>query len=497
MTETIELHRSEISQTLAVRSDRLDLAHVDALRQVLDQLPPIVVRPNPEHPGDGGMHDGGPYQLIDGAHRCAAFHFEGRPVPAIVLELDDTEALAVAARANVAHGRPLTLEDRKSIAARLAGMAPDRSDRWIAQQCGLSNKTVTAIRACSTEEIPQLNTGRDGKVRPAPEVAAQNRAHAEELAGENPAITVRELAAETGVSVGTAASIKAAATEPDDTETDSALIDEDESLAVGEPDAITENLTGAHDRPPTADEFNAAADEAIESRRIPTKPDLGGGVSHPARYSTRLLETFAELLDRWHPTPCRILDPFAGTGRIHELASDIRHTTGVEIEAEWAGMHPDTIVGDALALPFDDGEFNAVVTSPTYGNRLADSHNASDPERRRSYTHDLGRPLSTENSGGLQWGADYRAFHRVAWREAARVLAPDGLLILNIKDHVRNGTRQSVTAWHISALQDLGFGIIDIDALWTGGLDTGTNNTTRRRLPEYVIVLEKVLCPAP
>jgi hypothetical protein len=47
----------------------------------------------------------------------------------------------------------------------------------------------------------------------------------------------------------------------------------------------------------------------------------------------------------------------AGTGVIHELPNE---TIGVEIEPEWASMHPDTIVGDATRLPFPAESFDAV-----------------------------------------------------------------------------------------------------------------------------------------
>jgi tRNA G10 N-methylase Trm11 len=95
------------------------------------------------------------------------------------------------------------------------------------------------------------------------------------------------------------------------------------------------------------------------------------------------------------------------------------------------------VVGDALALPFPDATFDAVVTSPTYGNRMADHHHARDGSLRYSYTHTLGRSLHPNNSGTLHWGAEYQRFHSLAWREVWRVVRPGGRFVLNIKDHVR------------------------------------------------------------
>ena len=55
---------------------------------------------------------------------------------------------------------------------------------------------------------------------------------------------------------------------------------------------------------------------------------------------------------------------------------------------------------------FSDATFDMVVTSPTYGNRMADHHNAKDGRRRITYTHNLGRTLTPGNSGAMQWGED-------------------------------------------------------------------------------------------
>ncbi|MGW8178396.1 MAG: methyltransferase domain-containing protein [bacterium] len=170
---------------------------------------------------------------------------------------------------------------------------------------------------------------------------------------------------------------------------------------------------------------------------------------HPAKYSEPIIEALDELV-----IDGLILDPFAGTGRIHRLANERRRTVGVELEPEWAELDPRTIVGNALHLPFPDNTFDAVVTSPVYGNRMSDHHNARDDSKRNTYKHTLGRDLHPDNSGQLHWGPAYRDFHEKAWKEARRVLKPHGQFVLNISDFIKKGEIQPVSEWHHKFLTD-------------------------------------------
>ena len=243
---------------------------------------------------------------------------------------------------------------------------------------------------------------------------------------------------------------------------------------------------------------NQPADELFEGVTVPVGPrprcrrgevgemmtarlfEVTDTARHPCPYPAAVLDTFAGLLD--NQTRLKVLDPFAGTGRIHRLPHD---TTGIEIEALWAAWHPDTLVGDATKLPFLDESFDAVVTSPTYGNRMADLY-SGDGSTRRTYRTALGRDLHVGNSGGMQWGCRYRELHEAAWFEAWRVLRPGGLILVNVKDHVRQGRRVHVVDWHTETLRQTGFTITGTTIVDLNGWRFGAN--ADRRIGHEVII---------
>jgi len=214
-------------------------------------------------------------------------------------------------------------------------------------------------------------------------------------------------------------------------------------------------------------------------------------VKHPARYSKEIMPVLQRIIEAHRATVfggcISVLDPFAGTGLIHSLATDQVTTVGVEIEPEWAMLHPCTIIGDATHLHFQAGTFDMVVTSPTYGNRLADHHDAKDPSERRSYTHDLqamtgdrNRKLAPNNTGTMLWThPQYRSLHRQAWAEVWRVLARDGLFVLNVKDWINRGQVQEVCAWHRETITDIGFDLVAEEQVECPGLRYGTNAEVR------------------
>lgn len=190
--------------------------------------------------------------------------------------------------------------------------------------------------------------------------------------------------------------------------------------------------------------------------------------NHPAKFSQPILDrlrvllaTEAQTVRAEHGRPLVVLDPFAGVGRIHRLARPDRIATlGLELEAEWAACHRDTIHTDALVWmshAVAAGWYDVVATSPTYGNRFSDHHVARDGSTRRSYTHDLGRQLTANNSGTLTFGTKYWEFHALAWQLVFEVLRPGGLFLLNVSNFYRGETIVDAVTWHRGAAWGAGF----------------------------------------
>jgi hypothetical protein len=177
-----------VSETLALAKLRLDggtqsrsqisdaivseyAAVYDADRRA---LPPVVV-----------FFDGAAYWLADGFHRAAAAARAGLPRIAVdIRQGSQRDAILYSVGANAAHGlRRTNADKRRAVTVLLSDTEwRARSDRWIAEQCGVGHPFVAHVRGqlesdsscdvatgeCAEPAASEKRTGKDGKQRKQP-----------------------------------------------------------------------------------------------------------------------------------------------------------------------------------------------------------------------------------------------------------------------------------------------------------------------------------------
>ncbi|MDF2265064.1 ParB/RepB/Spo0J family partition protein [Streptomyces coacervatus] len=178
------------------RLEGQDREHVARLAEIETPLPAVLV-------------NRGTMQVIDGMHRILAALSRGQETIDVQF-FDGTaeDAFLRAVEANVTHGLPLSLVERRAAAARIIQSHPHMSDRAIARAAGLGAKAVAAVRRRSSDATPQLNAriGRDGKVRPLNSVEGRRRAA--DVLAERPQASLREVARLAGISPATVSDVR-------------------------------------------------------------------------------------------------------------------------------------------------------------------------------------------------------------------------------------------------------------------------------------------------
>ncbi len=135
---TQEIVRLALSQLVAddsyqPRTAGLDRRHLELLGDSDPaDWPPLLVAPY----GDGT------YVIIDGFHRQTVARRLG--LSELACRVIEGAGYPEAFRANLAHGLPLSRQDRRDFAKWLHEAHPDWSLRQIARECGLSHETVRA-----------------------------------------------------------------------------------------------------------------------------------------------------------------------------------------------------------------------------------------------------------------------------------------------------------------------------------------------------------------
>lgn len=190
---------SALSPGLYLRQCGTNAAHVQLLIDAAgsSDLPPILVQ-------EQG------WRVIDGLHRLEAAKLRGdQTIKARFLDCTDSEALVLAIKSNTSHGLPLSKADRVSGAKRVLSAHPDWSDRAIAGITGLSPKTIASMRNRSgaPAHLGSKRLGRDGRRRPIS--ADEGRRRAADYITAHPNASLRQVARETDVSLGTVHDVSA------------------------------------------------------------------------------------------------------------------------------------------------------------------------------------------------------------------------------------------------------------------------------------------------
>lgn len=178
------------------RSRGEDPSHIQRLVTAQWPMPPILVhRPT--------------MRIIDGFHRVSAATLMGADrIEAHLIDGSLESTFVYAVEANLKHGLPLTISDRRSAAEKILQTHSEWSDRAVAAATGLSPKTIRAIR-CANADNPLLHSrvGKDGRVRPLN--AAVGRQLAADYLTSHPKASLREVANAVGISPNTVRDVRA------------------------------------------------------------------------------------------------------------------------------------------------------------------------------------------------------------------------------------------------------------------------------------------------
>lgn len=190
----VEIELSRLSSVRSPRTSGEDPEHVETLLSAEGDLPPILVhRPT--------------MQVIDGLHRLKVARVRGdTKIAARLVDGTESDAFVLAVEANIRHGLPLSLADRKRAAVQIIGTHPQWSDRRVASATGISAGTVADLRRRGGEGGNEARIGRDGRIRPVD--GSEGRRLAAELIRSDPGLSLRQVAKKVGISPETVRDVR-------------------------------------------------------------------------------------------------------------------------------------------------------------------------------------------------------------------------------------------------------------------------------------------------
>lgn len=180
-------------------SPRLSGENAEYTRALADTqaaLPPILVHRST-------------MRVIDGIHRLRVASQRGQThIQVRFFEGDDDDSHLLAIAINVAHGLPLSMEERSAAVERILGTHPHWSDRAVAAVAGLSAKKTADIRRqlLGSTTAGDTRVGRDGRARPID--PAHGREIASSLLKNNPDASLRQIARQAGISPATVSDVR-------------------------------------------------------------------------------------------------------------------------------------------------------------------------------------------------------------------------------------------------------------------------------------------------
>lgn len=213
-------------------------------------------------------------------------------------------------------------------------------------------------------------------------------------------------------------------------------------------------------------------------------------VPHPAKYSKELLPGLARYCYG------HILDPMGGTGRaglLKEYNKSILSVTINELEPEWANQANENnvdriIVGDARKLK---GEYDVIVCSPPYGNRMADNFKPKNPDSMRNrYAGDLGRTPSEGSTCCLHFGRGYEeAMVEILLSMVNNI--KHKRIVWNTSNFIRQFKEVDIFNWYFSLFRQWGYSLIYHEKVVTKRL-RGVGANCHLRVPyEDIAVYEQ------
>lgn len=183
------------------------------------------------------------------------------------------------------------------------------------------------------------------------------------------------------------------------------------------------------------------------------------------------------------PAGSLVIDPMAGTGSALVYTEYIYPVICGELEPHWAKqceVNRQTITvrnlfsasapalccqWDAGRLPLAAKSIAAVITSPPYWDMLSNWHITSKNIQADGHPEfGMAYGIDGRNIGNIHIYEDYLRAMFAVYRESHRVLKPDGLLALILKDRVHKGQRITICQDAITLCTALGFELVDVIA---------------------------------